>query len=265
MNVLRQELRLIVPVALVGTVAMGLIAALYLSIYPSFHQDANDFMKFIAHLPPAVRQGVNMQVTSILSFLGFYAFTFTMLGLAAAVQATSVGLAIFGREDTSGTMDFLLSKPRARWSIFAQKYLAGVMSLVVSSLIFTGLVYALARWVDAGDIDTGHFVAMNVTLLAAQLWLYHFAAMLTQLRRIKSAIGASLGVSFTFFSIGVVGAIIGDEKFRYASPLKFFDVNSIASGGTVELQFVVYAVITAALLLGVTYAIYVRRDIKAVV
>lgn len=264
-NVLRQELRLSRGSVLVGVLALSLIAALYLSIYPTFHQDANDFMHFVQRIPEAARKGINMQVTSILSFLGFYAFTFTMIGLAAAIYASQLGLAIFSREDMCGTMDFLLTKPHRRASIFIQKYLAGLFGLIISSAAFTLIVYVLARLVDAAEYDMGYFLMMNLALFAAQLWIYHFAAATTQVVRIKSVIGTSIGISFSFFAIGVIGAIIGEEKLRYLSPLKFFDVGKLAADGSWDMNFVIYAAITAIILLVTAFMIYVRKDIKAAV
>lgn len=265
MNVLRQELRFSRATVLVGVMSLSLIAALYLSIYPTFHKDANDFMHFISRMPEAARKGINMEVTSILSFLGFYAFTFTMIGLAAAIMASSLGLSIFSREDSSGMMDFLLTKPRRRSSIFIQKYLAGVICLAVSNILFTGIVYGLAGLVNAEDFDLRRFLVMNTSLFVTQVWIYHFAAAITQVRHIKSVIGTSLGISFSFFTIGIIGAIIGEDKFRYLSPLKFFEVSKIAVDGSIETKFVVYVVVTAVLLISLAFAIYVRRDVRSAI
>lgn len=256
---------MLMPTIVVGTCAMVLIALMYMSIYPSFQRDANDFADLIGRLPEAARKGLNVNATVMLSFLGFYAFTFTLIGLAAGIMAVSIGLGLFSREDSSGTTDFLLSKPRKRSSIWLQKYVAGIVALLTSSVLYTTSAYIIAHAVNAGMFDVDKYLLLNLSLLISQLWLYHFAILITQLRRIRSVVSSALGITFSFFVIGMIGAIIGDEKMRYLSPLKFFDVIKIAGDGSFETKFVIYALTTLALMGVISFVIYTRKDVRAAI
>lgn len=252
-----------------GTVAVWLavmigIAVLYLSIFPTFTQDANDMRQIIAQVPSEARSALSIDADTMLSFLGYYAFTFTVVSLVAGFLGMSVGLTLFTREELSKTTEFLLTKPVSRSRLFVEKFLAGLVVIIAAVAIYSVAAYSCARLFGAEEYNVVRFWQLNVLLALIPLWFYGFGVTLTQLVRVRSVIGTTLGVVFGFFVVGLVGAIVGETKFRYISPLKAIDFFEVARGSSVDLSYL--WLLGAVMIGGFIFAMYryVTRDVRSV-
>lgn len=265
MNVFGRELKMLRLSTLIWAVALSGIVLMYISLYPTFSSDAELTKKMFENFPPAFKAAFGINVDTMLSFLGFFAFTFTNLTLFASIHAMNTGVSILSRESRSKTTDFLLSKPRSRTSLFVQKYLAGIAVVFVVWMIVTIVAFGLAKAFGAGDFDVWRFGQLMGALLILQMWFFACGMFVTQLRpKLKSTIPTTLAVTFGFFMLSILGAILGDEKLRYVSPYRLFDYIGIASGSGYEMVYVVIAAVTFVAMFVATYLIYARRDTKAV-
>lgn len=265
MNVLGRELKMLRTGTILWVVALCGIVLMYISLYPTFSSDADLTRKLFDNFPPAFRAAFGIDVEAMLSFLGFFAFTFTNLTLFASIHAMHTGVSILSRESRSKTTDFLFSKPRSRTNIFMQKYVAGIVVVLITWVIVTVAAFSFAKAFGAGDFDLGRFAQLMGALLMLQLWFFACGMLAAQLRpRLKSTIPITLAVTFGFFMLSTLGAILGDEKFRYVSPFKFFDYMRIVTGNGYELVYVLIVAGSFAAMLIATYMLYTKRDTKAV-
>jgi len=264
MNVFRHELKMLRVSTLLWIIALCGIVLMYIALYPTFSSDAEATTKIFENIPPAIKAALKIDVSAMLSFLGFFAFTFTNITLFAGIHAMHTGVSIMSREQRSKTTDFLLSKPRSRTSVFFQKYTAGFLSIFATWVAVTATAFGLAKAFGAGDFSLRNFGFLMLALLIVQLWFFACGAFMAGiLRRIKSTIPVTLAVTFGFFMVGMLGAILGDKWLRYLSPFKFFDSVDIAAGKGYELVYVVIAVVSFAVMLVITYAMYTKKDVKA--
>lgn len=265
MNVLRRELVMLRTSALLWALALSGVVLMYLSIYPTFAHDAQLTKELFNNFPPAFRAAFSINVDTLLSFLGFFAFTFTNITLIASVHATYTGVTLLSRESRSKTTDFLLSKPRSRTSIFLQKFLAGLIIIVLTWLVLVAVSFGLAKAFGAGAFSGRNFMLLMGALLMLQLWFYVAGLLVTQLLpRLKSTIPVTLAVTFGFFMVSMLAAILGDAHLRYFSPFKFFNYIDIAAGKGYEPLYICIAGISMLVMLGATYLIYAKRDTRAV-
>ena len=105
----------------------------------------------------------------------------------------------------------------------------------------------------------------NASFLALQLWFMMLGIAVSQLvHRVRSVVAYTLGAVFGLFAVGLIGALIGEEKFRYASPFKYIDYLAYVSEGTIDAQYwLVGGLMALAMLVG-GYMLYTHRDKKAV-
>lgn len=240
------------------------VLLMYIALYPTFSGDAEVTKKIFESVPPAIKTALKIDVDTLLSFLGFFAFTFTNITLMAAIHAMHTGVSILSRETRSKTTDFLLSKPRSRTSIFVQKYCAGLFVVLVTWGVMTAAVFGFAKAFGAGDFSIGRFALLMLALFIIQLWFFACGMFAAQImRRLRSTIPVTLAVVFGFFMVGMLGAILGDEKLRYLSPFQFFDYVDIVAGKGYEPVYGIVAAVSFAAMLAVTYLLYVKRDVKA--
>lgn len=265
MNILRRELAMLRSSTLLWMLALSGVVLMYLSIYPTFARDADLTKRLFDAFPPAFRDAFSIDVNTLLSFLGFFAFTFTNITLIASIHAAYAGVTLLSRESRSKTTDFLFSKPRSRASIFVQKVLAGLLVILLVWLVLVGVSFGLARAFGAGEFSLRDYLLLMVALLVVQLWFYVAGLFMTQLLpRLKSTIPATLAVTFGFFMVSMLAAILGDERFRYFSPFRFFNYVDIAAGRGYEPVYLIIAGVSACIMLGATYVLYTRRDTRAV-
>lgn len=264
MNVFLRELKMMRTSWVIWILALCGVLLMYIALYPTFSSDAEATKKIFENVPPAIRAALKIDVDTMLSFLGFFAFTFTNITLMAAIHAMHTGVSILSRESRSKTTDFLLSKPRSRTGIFIQKYCAGLLVVLVTWAVMTAAAFGLAKAFGAGDFDIGRFGLLMLALGIIQLWFFVCGMFVAQImRRLKSTIPVTLAVVFGFFMVGMLGAILGDEKLRYLSPFKFFDFVDIAAGKGYEPVYGIIAAVSVVVMFVVTYILYVKRDIKA--
>jgi len=265
MNVFGRELRMLRTSTLLWVVALCGIVLMYIALYPTFSSDAELTRKLFDNFPPAFKAAFGINVDTLLSFLGFFAFTFTNLTLFASIHAMHTGVSILSRESRSKTTDFLFSKPRSRTNLFVQKYIAGIAVVVTTWVVVTLAAFWLAKAFGAGDFDTGRFGQLMGALLILQVWFFACGMLVTQLwPRLKSTIPITLAVTFGFFMLGMLGAILEDARLRYVSPYKFFDFVGIASGNGYEMAYVMVTVVSFVAMVVATYTLYVKRDTRAV-
>lgn len=264
MNIFRHELKMLRVSTLLWILALSGIVLMYIALYPTFSSDAEVTKKIFENIPPTIKAALKIDVSAMLSFLGFFAFTFTNITLFAGLHAMHTGVSIMSREQRSKTTDFLLSKPRSRTSVFFQKYAAGFLAVFATWAAVTATAFGLARAFGAGDFSIRNFGLLMLALLIVQLWFFVCGAFTAGLlRRIKSTIPVTLAVTFGFFMVGMLGAILGDKWLRYVSPFKFFDYVDIAAGKGYELIYVVIAAVSFVGMLVATYMMYTKKDIKA--
>jgi len=74
----------------------------------------------------------------------------------------------------------------------------------------------------------------------------------------------SLGIVFGFYILSLFGSAIGDEKIRYITPFKYFDVASVLKNGAYELKFIILSVILIVAFIEISYLVYSKKDIAGI-
>ena len=245
-------------------VALVAVTVMFLAIYPSFQHDAEATRQMVAHFPPQLQAMFGLSFSSFLTFLGFYAYTFTYVGLAGAVQAMNLGIMALNREAATGTTEFLLTRPVRRGRVYAAKVIAALIILVVTNLVLITATVIAARLVGAGDYDYQTFGLLVAAFGAVQVIFMSLGLLVSQVfGRIKSVVSVSLGIVFGFFALGMIQALSGDEWLRYASPFKYFEPMTIVSTGRYDMPFLWTACGVVAMAIVVSYALYTRRDVRS--
>ena len=263
MNVFLQELRFSRRSVLIWSLSLAAFGSLYLLLFGAIKNDLQVFEDVINNFPPVAQAALGFVIGTLKTITGFYAFAFTYVVLCGAVQATNLGVSAIGREIGGNTADFLLTKPRARSSILAQKALAVLVSLVVTNAIFLGITIPVAA-AQQSDLDVGQFVLLSATLFFVQLvfaalgLLYGVAA-----KKIKSVVAVSLPAVFAFFVVGMLGAIIGEDKIRYFTPFKYFDTGTILKNSAYETTFCLVAAAVVIVAVAASFAVFAKKDVHA--
>lgn len=264
MNLFFRELKAYRNMTVIWIMALSVLACVFLLMYPAFANDVVVSKSIISNLPPAIRNAFELSTNGFFTIYGFFAYLTTFLVLAGAVQSMNLGVNVLSKEDSGKTADFLLTKPVSRRRVFICKVLAVFSLIIVTNIIFCAVSLVTAKLVSVDSFSSHTFLLISGILFLVQMFFMALGLLLSLIiPKIKSSIVVALPTVFAFFIVGMLGSILGDDNIKYLSPFKFFDHNYIINNNNYELKFLIIDAVFVAIVIIVSYVIYIKKDIKA--
>lgn len=264
MNIFRFELRQGWKSAVIWALSLAAVAALYISIFPSVSEQtaASDVVK---GFPEAFRKAFNITDDYLSVFPSVYAVILSILTLAGAVQAMNLGVGIISKEVRDKTADFLLTKPIGRFSVQAQKLLAAIVLLLFTDLILLSITWGLIVVIITDPFPFETFLTSTSVLLLLQAFFLSLGYLLgSVLPKVKTVIAVSLPVVFGFYVLGLLDTVIGEDKIKYLTPFKLFNINELTVGKGYEGESLAYLGVLVGIFVITSFVVYRRRDIHTV-
>lgn len=265
MNIFLYELKSYKKSTIIWTLSLTALMVFYLSIYPSFFNDASAVREMLSGYPESVRKAFGVSLDTITSFLGFYTFVFEYVVLCGAIQAMNLGLSMMSKEARMGTSDFLLTKPVNRTKIMTSKICAAVALLISTNIIYTISSVFMALAVSTEDFSIKTYVMISITMFFVQIifMAVGFAAAVF-FPRIRSTVSISLGTVFGFFIVSMLGSVVSDKAVSYITPFKYFDPLYIIRNSAYETIYVIISAAIIVLSAAASLTAYSLKDIHTV-
>ncbi|MCM3666342.1 ABC transporter permease [Mesobacillus subterraneus] len=265
MNMFLHELKAYRKSTIVWTLSLVALVILFLSMFPSFSKDAEEFKKLLEGFPVEVRKAIGLSIDSIATLLGFYSYAFLYLKLAGAIQAMNLGTSILSKESREKTADFLLTKPVTRKQVVTAKVMAALVSLILTNIVFIMLSFVMASIVAGDEFSKKVFFLLSITLFFIQLMFLALGIIISVIfPKIKSVISVSLGTVFGFFMLGMISSTTDDKALRYLTPFYYFDSAYIVKNTGYENSFLVTGIILIIAAVAASYYLYAKKDVHSV-
>lgn len=265
MNIFFRELRCYRKSTLIWATSFSMLAVIFLLMFPAFTNDAELSKQILSNLPLAVRAALGVSLQTFFTVYGFFAYILTFASVAGAIQAMNLGVAVLSKEESDKTIDFLLTKPVSRTRVITSKLAATVCLLLFSNVVFSSVALVSAKLISTASFSSKTFLLVSGTLLLVQIMFLALGFLLSVIiPKIKSVIAVTLPTVFTFFIIGTLGSIIGNDSVKYISPFKFYDFNYIIEHNIYEIKYLVIEAIFVVIAIVASYIIYIKKDIRAV-
>jgi ABC-2 type transport system permease protein len=265
MNIYIHELKANRKSTIIWSLSLMMIVVLFLSFYPSFSKDADDFTKIMAGYPEAIRNALGVNLGNFFSVIGFYCFPLSFITLCGAIQAMNLGTSIVSKEVREKTADFLLTKPVTRTTVLTFKLLAAFTSIVITNIVYLVAASFMAFQVKTEDFSFKIFIMLSLTMFFIQLMFLALGIIISVLvPRIKSVLTVSLATVFAFYFLGIFSSTSGEEAKRYISPFKYFDTGYIIKHGSYEATFLIVGAVIITVAIASSYFVYAKKDIHAV-
>jgi ABC-2 type transport system permease protein len=262
MNIMLHELRAYRKSTIIWTVSLVGVAALFMSFFPSFTKDTEEFTKLLEGYPVELREAFGINLDNFFSILEFYCYGLSFVTLCGAIQAMNLGTSIVSKEVREKTADFLLTKPVTRNVVLTNKLLAALISIILTNIVYIVAATLLANQVATEDFSVKIFILLSLTVFFVQLLFLAIGIIISVIvPRIKSVLTVSLAVVFAFYFLGMFSA---DEAKRYLSPFKYFDTAYIMENSSYETSFLITGAIIIILAIAASYYIYGKKDIHSV-
>jgi len=265
MNMFLHELKAYRKSTIIWTCSLVGLIIMFLPMFPSFSNDIEGMKSLLESYPEAVRKAFSFSIDTFSSILGFYSYVFAYIALCGSIQAMNLGLSVVSKEASDKTADFLLTKPVTRKQILTAKLFAILTSIIITNAIYVITSIIMASFVSAALFDMKIFIMISLTMFFMQLIFMSLGVLISViLPKIRSVISISLSTVFSLYILSMFYSVVGGDGLRYLTPFKYYDTSYIMKNASYETSFVIFEILFIAASIGISYAIYSKKDIHAV-
>ncbi|HIZ53446.1 MAG TPA: ABC transporter permease [Candidatus Enterococcus avicola] len=256
---------------LIWTLLFAGLSFAFSAIYPQMFtpslQETMDTM--LSGLPESMLTTFNISLTgeaSMFKPVGFFAYYFQYLFIAACIYASLLGMQSLISEESEGTIDFLYAQPISRQAILFSKFIARLTVIsffwLLSGLSSMGslLVFRLAS-------DPKKEIISGITKIYFYEWLVLLFFLTlgflvsSLLKNASHATSLSLALVFGFYLLGILSGL--QEKLNFLSnwsPVHLGIPSSILNNGLPEA---LYLGLLSGIFLAASFYCYIKRDFQS--
>ena len=270
MNIFRQELRMDFKSFAGWLVSLLVLTWFFAQMYTVIAGQLDAFLRLLDNFPKELVQAFGIEMMTLGSITGFYAFILTYILMAASIQALGLGISTFSAEVRDKTADFLYAKPVSRNGILAQKALAVLVQVVVTNLVYLSVTYLILTAINAAvtpdnPLDTGTFLLLGGSMFMLQAIFASMGLLISSfLKRIRTVLPISMGVVFFFYFLSVLNDTLEVEELAYLTPFAYFDRSSILTDGMYETRFVLLTIVLVAVFTVLAWRLFSKKDLPAI-
>ena len=268
MNILIFEFKKYLKSLWIWILSIISLLAIFMAFYPVFSKDAATLDLFLEHYPEELLKAFGMGgELSLATVAGFFAFSFAFTQLVLAVQSAYYGFHFLSVEERELTADFLYSKPVSRRQILFLKYVAVMLTLLLTNIgVWAGSFLSLEWFRADAEYEIWPIISLLLTVPVFQMFFFSLGFLATALtKKVTGVIGSAVGVAFVLYILNALRRIVGGELLGLISPYYHFDPNYILVAGewdpllaSFSILFILFANFAALLL-------FSRRDMRSAV
>jgi ABC-2 type transport system permease protein len=265
-NIYLHEFRTHLKSVLTWSMTVTGILFVYFSFFSMFADQAALMNQMLENFPQEFRAAFGLDNMNLADVLGYFSFIFLFVQLCLAIQAGNYGFGLVSIEESELTADFLLSKPVSRGQVLTSKLLAALTGLTITNLVvWVGSFLAINLFRGEREYEAHVLVLLLISIAIFQLFFLSVGLVISLLvKRVRNVTPYALGLGFGAYVLGAFSGMLGDVKLELITPFKHFDAAYIVKQGAYDTPLVLLNVVVSLLALGLSYWLYIRRDIPAV-
>jgi ABC-2 type transport system permease protein len=238
----------------------------FFSLFPTMAEQATLMNKMLANFPPEMRAAFGLGTVDLASVLGFFSFIFLFAQICLAIQASNYGFSLVSIEESELTADFLMSKPVSRSSVLTSKLLAAITSLTITNLVvWISSFAAISLFNDGREYELRTLLLLLISIVIFQLFFLSVGLVVSLLvKRLRNVTPYALGLGIGTYVLSAFSGIFDDVFLELLTPFKHLDAAYIVKNGAYDLPLVALNIGVTLVSLGLSYWLYIRRDIPAV-
>ena len=266
-NIFQNELLSQLRSVIIWSVAVAVLILAFSSLFSGFAKDATLLNENMAKFPPGLRAAFGLGNTDMSTVLGYFGFIFLFVQLCLAIQAAGYGFGLVSVEEREWTADFLLTKPVTRTQILTSKLLAALVSLTITNaVVWISTIVFLNLFKGDRSYDGGPLTLLLASIVVFQLFFLSVGVVVSLIvKRIRSVTPYSMGLGFGMYVLSAFSGLLGESVLEKITPFKHFDPNYILQHGAYDTPLALVSLSVIVVCVVLSYVLYVRRDIPAVV
>lgn len=265
-NIYRHELRIRLKSITIWSLALVFLVGFYFSLFPVFADQAALMNDMLARFPPEMRAAFGLDSMDLSSVLGFFSLVYLFAQLCLAIQASNYGFGLVSIEEQELTADFLLSKPVSRTQVMTSKLAAALTSLILTNLaVWVSTFAAIAFFRGERAYEPRTLLLLLFGLFIFQLFFLSVGLVISLLvKRVRSVVPYALGLGFGAYVLSAFSGVFGEIALELITPFKHLDAAYIVQHGAYNTPLLLLNGAVSLVALGVSYWLYLGRDIPAV-
>lgn len=240
---------------------LGFFVLIFAAVYDQMKADISTFLDVV----PAGFEAFIGDMSNASSPEGWLSIELFALfvPLALAILGITLGSKLIGREEDTGTLELLLSRPVSRHRIVVEKALAlGLILMIPTILIWLGALFG--RYIFPFDVNLVRVIeaCLSAWLFGLVFGLLTLATQAASGRRgIAVAIGSgALGLSWI---TNIVAQLVSSlQDLQYASPLYYYNSSATLIDG-LDLSYAGVLLAAAVICYVVVHIGFSKRDITS--
>lgn len=244
------------------SVALSLILAVVVVMYPSMAEDMGGLMSLVDGLG-MFTDALKLDISQLNSLIGFYGMEMeSMVGIAGALYAAYLGISLLSKEESRHTAEFLLTHPIKRQRIYLEKAAALVLLLTLFNLIIYVMAY-LSILLSGQSVPILGFTLLHLASLLVQLNIGLLCFGLSAFLKSES-IGLGMGVALLLYFFSLFANIWQELAWlRFITPFQYAFASDILKTEQLDLGLIAIVFGTSLLICLAGLIHYNRRDIDS--
>jgi ABC-2 type transport system permease protein len=236
---------------------------LVMAFFPSIKEAGDDLTKLLESLPQGLLTGMGMDEMMMTKSLGFYKVYYAVYILVImGIYLLSIGASIFTKEESKHTIEFLMSKPISRKSVFLSKCTTVLILFIGISLIQGAFAYFSLSFADSDPLDLNSFITMHMHG-AALLFLFFALGILGSvfINPMTNFMGIAVGVGFGSYLISALAQGAAEYSWiGYFSPFYYADFDISNPDYSINFLTVGLKIIIGIVLMITAYFRFLKKD-----
>ena len=234
--------------------------------YPYYSRSTAAIRKVMEGFPKGFGGFFGVDIQILFSFGGFYNFVFTYISLLAAILMLYLGISLFSEEKRAGCTDFLMTKPLSRERAFANKTAAGLLMLLLVSVLYGTVNLALyVKFSNESGVTVRHLLLGSLSMGMTGLVFYGIGILYaTVVNRVRNVGGTATLLGFAFFILSAVIGLLDKKVLNYFALLRYFEPYTVFRSGTYQADRIAAGTVVLIICLVISCKIYVSRDVRTI-
>ncbi|MFV0466626.1 MAG: ABC transporter permease subunit [Lachnospiraceae bacterium] len=245
MNILKRELKVGMKTFLFWMIGMFMLIFVGMFKFIGFEGETS-VMEIFDAFPRIVLAVFGMVGVDFTTLGGYYSLIAYYSMLCAAIYGIHLGAGAITREGMDKTYEFIFTKPRSRTFILQRKLLAGLIYLVLFS-VMTYLISLLAiKTIDTGEMLASSVVLFNLANFFVSLMFFMIAACIScYVKKDEAGMRFSNLCFLLFFVTSMIYDMLENGGIiKIIAPFKYFAPWDILEG-VLDLKFVILCLAAA--------------------
>ncbi|WP_438350268.1 ABC transporter permease subunit [Paenibacillus sp. FA6] len=264
MNIFLREMKAYRKSLIIWCIGVFALIASGMSKFETISASGQSLNEMMSKMPKSLQTIMGMGSLDLSKVSGYFGFLFLYVVLMATIHAVMLGSGIISKEEQDKTTEFLMAKPVSRNAVITSK----LLSAVVNIAIFNGIT-TISTFGYLGLYSKGESIGRDIVILMTGMFMLQLIFLLVGTvtasagRRPKSASSISGAVLLATYVLATAADLNDKLEFlQYVTPFSYYKADRLLSDGGLSPVFVIISVVIIAVLIGVTYAFYNKRDLN---